>query len=154
MSSRSHQIQKGFSRKLGKISKKSHFFWIFCRKLGFFWIFFVKEGGGLAQSKIFLNRKILGVQIDGGGGGGSRSFGQCPKKNSFSYLIAPLTWPVHCLSQVPQLDSIVVSPFTNRIWDGQACLSPTASSKWVGEPDYHCLFLLSLPSLQHLEYSQ
>ena len=83
----SHPIQKGFSRKLGKISKKSHFFWIFCRKLEFFWTFFRNGGGGLAQSKIFLNRKFLGVQIDRGGVSLVRTM---LKKNSFSYLIAPL----------------------------------------------------------------
>ena len=87
----SHPIQKGFSRKLGKISKKSHFFWIFCRKLGFFWTFFRKGGGGgLAQSKIFLNRKILGVQIDRGRGGVSLVRTML-KKNSFFRLIASLT---------------------------------------------------------------
>ena len=42
----SYPIQKGFSRKLGKISKKSHVF-------GIFWVFFfVKEGG------VWLNPKF------------------------------------------------------------------------------------------------
>ena len=49
----SHPIQKGFSRKLGKISKKSHFFWIFCRKLGFFWTFFRNGGGGSGSIQNF-----------------------------------------------------------------------------------------------------
>ena len=47
------QSKKGFSRKLGKISKKSRFFWIFFRKLGFFWTFFRNGGGGSGSIQNF-----------------------------------------------------------------------------------------------------
>ena len=72
----SHPIQKGFSRKLGKISKKSHFFWIFCRKLGFFWTFFRNGGGGVwLNPKFSLTENFWVSKLMGGGG--SRLFGQC-----------------------------------------------------------------------------
>ena len=46
-------------------------------------------GGGLAQTKISLTENFWVSKLIGGAGG-SRSFGQCPKKNSFFRLIAPL----------------------------------------------------------------
>ena len=83
------QSKRVLAENWAKYPKNRIFFGYFAENWGFFGHFFVKEGGGLAQSKIFLNRKFLGVQIDRGGGG-SRSFGQCPKKTSFPYTTAPL----------------------------------------------------------------
>ena len=47
---------------------------------------FSPKGGGSGPIQNFLNRKNLDIQIDGGG---SRSFGETPKKNRF-FFIAPL----------------------------------------------------------------
>ena len=66
-----------------KYQKNRIFFGYFAQNWVFFGHFFVKEGGDLAQSKIFLNRKILGVQIDRGGRGGLARSDNVQKKTVF-----------------------------------------------------------------------
>ena len=96
---------------MGRISKKIAFFWIFCPKLFFFLIFF-RKGGGSIQN--FLNRKILGIQIDGGGGSLVR---EMLKKNQFVF-IAPLitkgknkTPPTHPHPSTTDLKISLLEPF-------------------------------------------
>ena len=48
------------------------------------------KGGGARRIQNFLSRKNLGIQIDRGGAGGSRSFGETPKKTWFLFLMPPL----------------------------------------------------------------
>ena len=61
---------------------------ILAEKTEIFSDFFAKRGGGLAQSKISLTEKIWESKLIGGG---SRSFGETPKKTDFFYA-SPQSW--------------------------------------------------------------
>ena len=80
------QSKRVLAENWAKYPKNRIFFGYFAENWGFFGHFFVMEGGGLAQSKIFLNRKILGVKIDRGGGGGSPFGARLKKKEIFVVL--------------------------------------------------------------------
>ena len=77
------QSKRVLAENWAKYPKNRIFFGYFAENWGFFGHFFVMEGGGLAQSKIFLNRKILGVQIDRGGRGGLARSDNVQKKTVF-----------------------------------------------------------------------
>ena len=77
------QSKRVLAENWAKYPKNRIFFGHFAENWGFFGHFFVMEGGGLAQSKIFLNRKFLGVQIDRGGGGGLARSDNVQKKPVF-----------------------------------------------------------------------
>ena len=78
------QSKRVLAENWAKYPKNRIFFGYFAENWVFFGHFFVMEGGGLAQSKIFLNRKFLGVQIDRGGGGLARSE-KLKRKTDFFY---------------------------------------------------------------------